>query len=124
MNGARGGSVEEVSPEKWPSFFVDLSRSHEGWLVTLRLIEATGRAVVLAERSALAGISCDGRRIVIALGGDHGTSFTHVIEDPESVRVETLEARVETAIEIRSGRSILEVRFRSALPTEMIDGVA
>lgn len=50
--------------------------------------------------------------------------FTHSVDAPESVLLEIEGERIETAVEIITANGRTEVRFRSALPPEMVDGVA
>ena len=123
-NGSQARRVEEIPCKRWRSFFKAFSRSHEGWLATLEVFEPSSGTEVVVVNRPLEGISLDGTRIVITLDGELDQHFTHVVEAPESVLLEIEGDHAEKAVKIRTASGSAEVRFRSALPPEMVDGVA
>ncbi len=112
--------VDEVPRERWRGFFRALSQSHEGWLATLNIFERGRRAQALVHDGPFQGVSVDEECIVITFSTDDDAHFTHTVEDPDSVLVEV--DGVEKAILIDSKNGTTEIRFRSALPPEMVDG--
>ena len=123
-NGPEARRVEEIPRKRWRSFFKAFSRSHEGWLATLEVFEPSSGTEVVVVNKPLEGISLDGTRIVITLDGELDQHLTHVVEAPESVLLEIEGGHAEKAVKIRTASGSAEVRFRSALPPEMVDGVA
>lgn len=115
--------IDEVPRERWRSFFKALSQSHEGWLATLNIFERGRRAQALVHDGPFQHMSLDEEAecIVITFIAESDARFTHIVEAPNSVLVEV--DGVEKAILIDSKTGTTEVRFRSALPTEMADGI-
>jgi hypothetical protein len=116
--------VEEIPRKRWRSFFKAFSRSHEGWLATLEAFEPSAGTEVVVVNRPLEGISLDGSRICITVDGELDQHLTHVVEAPESVLLEIEGGYAEKAVKIRTASGSVEVRFRSALPPEMVDGIA
>ena len=114
---------EVVPREQWGSFLGGFSRAHEGWLATLEVSERGSRKCVLVHESPLRGISVDGRRITISFGTNGETRLTHAVETPESMVLSLEDVHTERAIQIVSSEEVTELRFRSAMPTEVVDGM-
>jgi hypothetical protein len=118
--------TKEIPREQWTRFFDGFSRRHEGWLVTVEVLGEEGPQVEVRDLP-LTGIAADENRqhtISILVGGTTGEDEGHIIQFPAAVRVEE-DGGVERALEIeaRDGDKTI-VTFRSALPPEMVDGVA
>ncbi len=122
-NGPQPRRVEEIPRKGWRSFFKAFSKSHEGWLATLEVFEPSSGTESVAVNRPLEGISLDGGSVVITVDGELDQHFTHVVEAPESVFLEIEGPHAEKAVKIRTAKGSVEVRFRSALPPEMVDGV-
>jgi hypothetical protein len=114
--------IVRIAPQDWRGCFDQFSRSHEGWLATLTVIGADTGVQTEAREVPLAGVVQEPRMksISICLG-----SLTHSVTAPSSVWLRVGPDGAEKALEIEAAdatRTILE--FRSALPTEMVDGIA
>jgi hypothetical protein len=111
----------EIGPREWRSFFDHFSRRHEGWLVTLEC-DRIGYAF---RDLPLRGVAVDERTIEIFAHGPDGAHIAHVVRHP--VRVisdETAEGGdvAVTIVNAEGHRTVIE--FRSAVPVEMVNGVA
>ena len=111
-----------VAPNDWRRRFDQLSRSHAGWLATLSVSgpEATGQPE--ARDIPFGGVVLEprGTGIWIRLA-----SLGHHISNPSDVwfRIGPDGAEKALGIETADGtRTVVE--FRSALPPEMVDGIA
>jgi uncharacterized protein DUF5335 len=121
--------TQEIPREEWRAFLDRFSRQHEGWLATLEVFDPDMGAQEEAHELPLEGISItskDGEspQVAISLGKTSEDHVTHTIADPTRVWLEQTPAGANAALEIESadGTKTL-LRFRSALPPEMVDGV-
>jgi len=121
--------TKEIPREEWNNFFDVFSRQHEGWLATLEVFSTDVGAQEEARELPLEGISItsghDGANaIVINLGKTPEDHITHTITAPEHVWVQQTPEGANAALEIESeAQTKTLLRFRSALPPEMVDGV-
>jgi hypothetical protein len=127
--------IEPLNPAHWPAALADFSRTHHGWLVrVLQLPTAATAADNLADAEQIAAdvtlaevaVAADGARLGldIRVRNDVVHTATH-IERPRSMALErgadggVMGLRIDDT----AGRTTL-LRFRSVLPTEMLDGLA
>jgi hypothetical protein len=122
-------TTQEIPREEWHKFFGAFSRQHEGWLATLEIFAPDVGAQEEAHELPLEGISISsegsGRTaIAINLGKTTENHVTHTVTKPEHVWLEQTSGGANAALEIESeDQSKALLRFRSALPPEMVDGV-
>ena len=121
--------TQEIPREDWSNFFKVFSRQHEGWLATLEIFGPDVGAQEEAHELPLEGISIasrgsDADAITIHLGKTAEDHITHTIIKPEHVWLEQTDGGANAALEIESeNQNKALLRFRSALPPEMVDGV-
>jgi hypothetical protein len=122
-------ATQEISRDEWTTFLDRFSRQHEGWLVTLEVFAPDIGAQAEARELPLAGISAaakesEPKTIAISVGKTPEDHVTHTITEPTRVWLEQTSEGANAALEIESadGAKTL-LRFRSALPPEMVDGV-
>jgi hypothetical protein len=121
--------TQEIPREEWHNFFDTFSRQHEGWLATLEVFAPDIGAQEEARELPLEGISITSEddsagAIAINLGKTPENHITHVISEPEHVWLEQTSGGANAALEIESeNQTKTLLRFRSALPAEMVDGV-
>ena len=120
--------TQEIPREDWNNFFDAFSRQHEGWLATLEVFAPHIGAQEEAREMPLEGISVasrdDAEAIAISLGKTPEDHVTHTITKPEHVWLEQTSGGANAALEIESeSQNKTLLRFRSALPPEMVDGV-
>ena len=122
-------STREIPREEWPEFLESFSRVHEGWLSTVEVLDDQIGSQVEARDLPLQGIAAEwkgtGRnRISIMLGKSGESALTHTIPDVTHMRVKQAETGTDEVLSLESvnGRKTL-LRFRSAIPPEMVDGM-
>ena len=122
-------STQEIPREDWNNFFDVFSRQHEGWLATLEIFGPEVGAQEEAHQLPFEGISIasggnGADAIAINLGKTPEDHVTHTITKPEHVWLEQTSGGANAALEIESeNQNKALLRFRSALPPEMVDGV-
>ena len=119
-------TTREIKREEWTDFFDRFSRRHEGWLVTIELLDPKLGDQIEVENQALRGIVAERRDpevIEIFTENREKQSTTHVVEKPARVWIEESAEGAEAALEIESqdGPKTL-LQFRSAALPETVDG--
>lgn len=115
-----------VARAEWNAFLGEFSRRHEGWLASLRAREdGAHKEQVVARHLPLERVEFDeeGDRIRFHLGGGERNGILYPVEAPISLRVDVGENGAEWGLEIHSSGRETRLRFRSSLPTEMVDGI-
>lgn len=120
--------TQEIPRDEWGDFFNRFSRQHEGWLVTLEVFSPEIGAQEEARELPLEGIAIAGgddtETIAISAGSTAENHLTHMITAPKHLWVERTAQGADAALEIESeGDTKTLLRFRSALPPEMVDGI-
>jgi hypothetical protein len=121
-------ATQEIPREQWIAFFDGFSRRHQGWLVTVEILGPDIGDQVEARELPLEGITPELRdsaedEIEIFVGTRPGSHVSHKIIGPEHVYLKRSEEGADEALEIASKDVAALLRFRSALPPEMVDGV-
>jgi hypothetical protein len=122
-------STQEIPRDEWTSFFDTFSRQHEERLVTVEVLASDIGAQTEARELPLAGITAtlkgsEPDSISIIVGDALEGRLTHTITGPMRVWLERTAEGANAALEIEAadGAKTL-LRFRSALPPEMMDSV-
>jgi hypothetical protein len=120
--------TREIPRNEWTQFFDAFSRRHDGWLVTVEILDPKLGAQIEAEDRPLRGIAADrggnDEDIEILMGRGTDDPLTHIVSHPTRVQVEETAEGAEAAIEIESkNEGTTLVRFRSAVLPESVDGV-
>jgi hypothetical protein len=120
--------TREIERKEWPDFFDAFSRRHEGWLVTIEILDKDLGDQIEVENKALKGIVAerkgDPRVIDIFVWNKPDEDSSHIIDKPTRVWVEETGEGADAAIEIESedhATTLLTLRT-PALP-ETVDGV-
>jgi hypothetical protein len=122
-------STQEIPRDKWAPFLNGFSQQHEGWLVTLEVFSPDIGAQQQAKELPLEGITIasgedEPETIAISVGRNPADHITHTVDSPAHIWLQRTSAGANAALEIESEdatRTLL--RFRSAWPAEMVDGV-
>jgi uncharacterized protein DUF5335 len=119
--------TEEIPRKKWPRYFDDFSRRHDGWLVDVQELMGDRGAQLEASGLPFRGATAvlePRPGLTLELGRDPADHVEHRIEAPERVWVESLAGGAEAAIEIESagGRKTV-IAFRSPQLPEAVDGM-
>jgi hypothetical protein len=122
-------ATKEIPRDEWTTFFDRFSQQHEGWLATVEVLGPDIGAQEEAHDLPLEGISAASRddaagTIAISLGKTPEDHVTHTITEPTRIWLEQTSLGANAALEIESAGDIKTLlRFRSALPADMVDGV-
>lgn len=117
----------EIARREWQEFFDSFNGQHEGWLVGIdRFDEFLDESVETRHRDgALRGLqSADGSVALAVDDRASGHLETESIQDPQRIVLEQSEDEMDTALEIEGAQSCIILRFRMAMPTQMVDGIA
>lgn len=125
----RTTTTREIARNDWPDFFDGFSRRHEGWLVTIELLDKELGAQIEVKNQKLKGIVAERRKdpktIDIFVGNSPDESSTHIIDKPTKVWIEETDEGAEAAVEIESeDHATTLLTFKSAALPETVDGVA
>ena len=121
--------TQEIQRDEWKTFLDTFSRQHEGWLATLEVLGPDIGAQQAAGDLPLEGITATSKdsaveSIAISLGKSPEDHITHTITEPTRVWLEQTSLGANAALEIESADEVKTLlRFRSALPADMVDGV-
>ena len=121
--------TRQIPKTEWPSFLENFSRRHEGWLVTLEILNPEISAQVEATGLVLEGLTGErdearGDTITIMAGNTPDDHLTHSIIHPTEVSLERTDGGADAALLIKSvdGTTSL-LSFRSGVLPELIDGL-
>ena len=122
-------TTQEIPHDEWTTFLDRFSRQHEGWLATLEVLATDIGAQQQVQDLPFEGITATSRNsapetIAISLGKNPEDHVTHIISGPTRVWLDQTSAGANAALEIESADEVKTLlRFRSALPAAMVDGV-
>jgi hypothetical protein len=121
--------TRKIPRDEWKTFFDTFSRQHEGWLATLEILGKDIGAQKEGDELPLAGVSLasggnEPDTISITLGSGPDNHVSHTIVGPTRVWLQQTTAGANAALEIEAAEGTQTLlRFRSPLPSEMVDGV-
>ena len=117
----------EIPRKDWSGRLDEFSRVHEGWLVSLDIVDRFIGAEREFRQLPLVGITAepgDDGTITIAVAEPTGEQVTHTIHSPTHVHIEKTADGANLALEIESADGQKAVlRFRSTALPETVDRV-
>jgi hypothetical protein len=121
--------TEEIPRKEWATFFDGFSQRHQGWLVTVEVLGPDIGDQVEARELPLEGITAElsdsgEDEVEIFVGTNPDSHVSHKITAPEHVYLKQTEQGADEALEITSKEMAAIIRFRSAVPPELVDGLA
>lgn len=120
--------TRQIPKEEWGTFFDNFSRRHDGWLVTLEILDTEIGAQVEGRELPLKGIvdewdEIKGNEIMIMVGTKPDDHVTHTIGNATEVSLEQTDGDADVALAIKSAdETTTLLRFRSPLLPEFVDG--
>jgi uncharacterized protein DUF5335 len=122
-------TTREIKREEWSDFFDGFSRRHEGWLVTIEILDKELGDQIEVQDKALKGIVAERKRdpqvIDIFVWNKPEEDTAHIIDKPTRVWVEETAEGADVALEIESeDHATTLLTFKSAALPETVDGVA
>ena len=119
--------TKEIPSDEWVSFLDSFSLQHQGWLVTVEVIAPEIGAQEEASNLPLEGITSESNKhqsISISVGNQPSNHLTHTVNGPTRLWLKQTPQGADEALEIESTDGVKTLlRFRSAMPAEMVDGL-
>ena len=87
---------QEIARQNWTHELDMFSQEHDGWIVSVRVVDGEGREQTEVRTLPLHGVSVDDpqqTRVAITVGHNGQDHFTHEISKPVRIVVERLDAR-------------------------------
>jgi uncharacterized protein DUF5335 len=119
--------VVQIPHNEWDEFFASFSRQHEGWLVTIEVLQPRGEVQLSFKDVSLQKVTIvisKGKEILtINMGERSGKTQSLEISSPSRIFLctNTEGAHEELRIESLAGKTTV-LRFRSPMLPEMVDG--
>jgi len=114
--------TEQVIPKNsWSEFLGAFSGRHHGWLVTIEVRERGGATQTVAEERPLMKVALTGDDKIEILAGDTGTIY---VVGASELRVRETAPEAIESLTINSALGQTTIRFRIAIPPQLVDGVA
>ena len=118
----------QIPRSEWPRQLNEFTAIHEGWLLSLEVLDPEIGAQPEFENLPLLGISADRASdlgaISVTVSRPSGEHFTHLMNGVERIWIDQTEDGADAALEIESDRTRTILRFRSAVRPETVDGIA
>ncbi len=111
----------------WNEELDSFSRQHEGWIVSVAVTDAAGRARTEVCDLPLQGVSLESpgaRCVSVMVGQRPDDHVTHEVSDAVDISIDHTEAGAERALRIRaSDGSTTYVEFRTPMRPDEVDGL-
>src|SRR5438132_11367391 len=118
---------QEIARQDWTRELDMFSREHDGWIVSVRVVDREGREQTEVRTLPLHGVSVDDPQkahVAISVGRNGQDQFTHEISQPVRIVVERTEAGADRGLSIRAADgSTTSVEFLSPMRPEEVDGL-
>ena len=121
--------TRQIPRSEWPAFLDRFSRQHEGWLVTLEILNPDFGAQVQETGLVLEGLTDErdeagSNTIMIMTGDEPDDHVTHPINHPTEVSLEQTDEGADVALSIKSvDGTISLLSLRVAVLHETVDGL-
>src|SRR5947208_3804263 len=108
---------QEIARQNWTHELDMFSQEHDGWIVSVRVVDGEGREQTEVRTLPLHGVSVDDpqqTRVAITVGHNGQDHFTHEISKPVRIVVERTETGADRGLSIRAADgSTTSVEFLS-----------
>ena len=118
----------ELAAQDWSRALDEFSSIHEGWLISLELLDPELGAQPQINELPLVGVTAEkgprGSTITIAAATKGGANITHIVQSPTHVRIERTDDGVDEALEIESDAGTTAIlRFKTPAHPDTVDGI-
>jgi hypothetical protein len=119
--------AQEIPRSEWRTFLEGFATQHQGWLANLERRQLGSGSIPVELEKPLDKIYVDlnqAGHIAFVFGRPDGVQTTQTVNGPRRVKFLEDAPGIHAGLEIEStdGTSFV-MRFRSAMPPEMIDGI-
>jgi len=120
--------TREIQRNEWVSFFDSFSSRHLGWLVTVEIMNPEIGDQTEARDLPLGGITAELNergpdQIEILVGNQADRHVSNSVVDPKQVWLKSGDEGADEVLEIKGENETVLIRFRSAVPPELVDGM-
>ena len=120
--------TREIKRNEWVSFFDSFSSRHRGWLATVEIMTPEIGDQTEAHDLPLEGITAELNergpdQIEIVVGGRSDSHVSDTVVDPKEVWLKSTDEGADEVLEIKGESKTVLIRFRSAMPPELVDGL-
>ena len=120
--------TKEIQRNEWVSFFDSFSSRHQGWLVTVQIMNPEIGDQTEARDLPLEGITAELNergpdQIEIIIGNQADRHVTNTVVDPRRVWLKSNDEGADEVREIKGENETVLIRFRSAMLPELVDGL-
>lgn len=120
--------TREIQRNEWVSFFDSFSSRHRGWLVTVEIMDPEIGDQTEARDLPLEGITAELNlhgpdQIEIIVGNQADRHVSNTVVDPKQVWLKSSDEGADEVLEIKRENETVLIRFRSAMPPELVDGL-
>jgi hypothetical protein len=120
--------TKEIQRNEWVSFFDSFSSRHQGWLVTVQIMDPEIGDQTEARDLPLEGITAELNergpdQIEIIIGNQADRHVTNTVVDPRQLWLKSNDEGADEVLEIKGENETVLIRFRSAMLPELVDGL-
>jgi hypothetical protein len=117
----------EITEADWAGRLDEFATVHDGWLVSVDVLNPEIGAQRQVDNLPLLGVSADGVKhdgsVAVSVARPGGTHFTHVIRNVKRIYLEQTSDGADAGLQIESGDGTKTiVRFRVLALPETVDG--
>lgn len=110
----------EIRPKDWTVRLDEFSRVHEGWVVSLDILDQSLGAQPEFAQLSLLGVTAEpggGGTIAISVAVPKGGQHTHIIHSPTRVFIQQTDTGTDAALEVEAADGAKAIlRFKTAAP--------
>jgi hypothetical protein len=117
----------EIQPARWPQALAEFSALHEGWLISVDILDPAIGAQTEVRDLPLTGVVAErqkaGDTITIAAANPDAGQITHTIHSPTRVWIERTNDGADVAMQIESAEGTTTIlRLKTPAGPEAVDG--
>ena len=114
----------EVQPARWSGALAEFSAIHEGWLVSIDILDPGIGAQPEVHDLPLIGVVAEPDTITISAARADAGQITHTIHSPTRVWIELTDNGAEAAMQIEAADGTKTIlRLKTPARPETVDGV-
>ncbi|MGZ8796464.1 MAG: DUF5335 family protein [Thermoanaerobaculia bacterium] len=118
---------KKLSRNHWRDFADSLSRSHDGWLISVFVKPRFGKQECVARDVPFRGLTAElhGEQQAVIIATDGASHASHIIAHPREMFVRTSASGADEAVSVIDDQGVETIaEFRSPMPVLTVDGIA
>jgi hypothetical protein len=118
---------QEIARQDWIRELDMFSQEHDGWIVSVRVVDPNGREQTEVRTLPLHGVSVGDSqktRVAITVGREGHDHFTHEVAQPVRIALEWTDTGADRGLSIHAADgSTTSVEFLSPMRPDEVDGL-